>query len=234
MNRLGLGLLARPQIQPPPLPGNVVALFDPLFGIASSGGVVDSWTARFGTGLLTAAGGVRPALGADYLEFDGIDDVLSGAALALGGLAGATLGFWLRQTGPLANAVPVETSDFPTGLLVVSGASFVDCFSGSAQVARSTGPVTANSWTFFALTFDGAAGAGLKTKLFAGATPGAVANVTSFDNTANTTLPAPTGNTRIGGRSTVFFPGRIGIVAAYNTPLSLPQIQALAAYRIPA
>lgn len=234
MSRLGLGLLSRPPQSPPPSPGNVVALFDPLFGVTSSGGAVDSWTARFGSSVLTAAGGARPALGADYLSFDGIDDALVGAALALGGLSGATLGFWARQDGPISTAVVAETGDFPTGLLSITTAPFLDSYAGAAQVVRSTSPLVAATWAFSALTFDGSLGAGLKCKVFAGGTPGAVANVTAFDNTIITALPVPTGSTRIGGRSTVFFGGRIGVVAVYNTPLTLPQLQALAAYRIPA
>lgn len=231
MSRLGLGLLGRPQSLPPN-PGNVVALFDPLVGVTSSGGLVDSWSARFGVGVVGAAGASRPTQGSDFLDFDGVDDALSGAALAVGGLSAATFAFWIRPASAAAS-VPVEQNAYPNGVLSFLNPGFADFYPGS-EVARTTGPLAVGSWSFLAMRFDGSAGAGLKTRIFAGAAPGSVADVTAFSNTTLTTIPASSGSFVIGGRSTVFFGGQIGIVAAYNIPLNLPQIQALAAYRVPA
>jgi hypothetical protein len=129
--------------------------------------------------------------------------------------------------------VPVEQNSYPAGILTTVNATFIDADPDLA-VVRTTGPAPADTWSFLAMVFDGSLAAGQKTKLFTGTTPAAIANTTAFDNTTVTAIGAAVGSFVMGGRAGVPFKGRIGLVAAYNTPLTLPQIQALAAYRVPA
>ena len=227
---LGNGALASGQ---PPAQSSILQLWDPAHGIASSGGFVDSWTALRGGGVISAAGAARPAVGVGCVTFDGVDDALTAAALATSGLAGATLAYWLRQNSPLAAQNPIITADFPTGFLSRSNATFVDGFSGGAVTARATIPVTADAWTFVAQTFDGSLALGQKTKIWMGNSPAAIVNRTSFDDTAIAAFPAAVGTFRVGGFTAAWLTGSIALLAVYTAPLTLAQLQQLAAYRVP-
>lgn len=173
---------------------------------------VDSWPARVGTFSPTASGGARPVWDGTSVDFDGTDDALTIAASAATNPDGATkftLAWWANADSVAANAVVLETATAFNGLLVLSAPTYIDIFAGSAQVVRFPSAMTVGAWAFYALTVDLGRSTGSKCRLFRGEPTVAEVTPTS-DNIAISSMPAASGTAVAGGRSTVFFDGKIG------------------------
>jgi hypothetical protein len=235
MNKLGLGLLGKP-MQPPRF-GNLTLWLDPGVGIAATGGNIDSWTSRVGSGVLAQVGAARPMIDGSgrYIILSGTQTLTAAAAAANYPVAAAkiTVCGWQYLTSAVNNQqlyvsgannlVLQSQNDFAP----LEAAAFVG---GLGAVANSGSVQTLNAWAFVAYTFDGTLGAGSKSKLYYGLTPGGVAASGLFsDGVTASATPAASGNTTIGTNVN----GKFGSLYVHSTVLTLAELQQLAALKVP-
>lgn len=172
---------------------------------------VDSWASRRGSFAPAAAGGARPTWDGTSVNFDGTDDALTataGPGTNPDGAGKFTLACWANPDSVAASAVVLETADYPNSILLLSAPTYIDVFVGSLSCRFPTA-MTAGSWGFYAIAYDGSRALGSRGRLYRGE-PTVVEEVPSADNVNVTTVPTATGTARVGGRSTVFFDGKIG------------------------
>lgn len=193
-----------------------------------TGTPVDSWPARIGSFSPTASGGARPAWDGSSVDFDGTDDALTQAASAATNPDGETkftLGLWVRPDSVAANAVVLETADYSTSILVLSTPTHIDVFVGSLNT-RFPAPMTVGAWGYYAISYDGSRALNSRARLYRGE-PTVVEVTPAFDNINVSAVPAATGTARIGGRSTVFFDGKVGEGQLWKgVELPAPELQA--------
>lgn len=227
---------------PPPQYANMIMWLDPTQGITESGGLVSAWASRVGAAVFSAAGAARPAIGAGYVEFDGTDDYMSRTADAQSHPVSQPVcswGAWVWRT--LGGADRVVFTSVPLftasgGVFIQDGAASRQYYVNNAGSWNRTTSLATGSWVFRSVVYDSTLTLGSRTKVYEGATPGAVALVAATTDTS-------VGNTGVaGGTSCIgrdaglgrYFSGRIGHMGLWSgAALTLAELQAFSALTVP-
>ena len=209
-----------------PLEGRVLWWQDPR---VAPPGLVSSLPSRIGTFTPTAAGALRPTADGVSIEFDGVDDALQLIASAATNPSGATkftVAFWIRPDTVAVTFVPLETGFYPNGILVQSTPTGLNLFVGALNCQLPV--LTAGVWQFVAFTCDLSRPINTRARGFRGE-PTVVEQTLAYDNIAVTTVPVAAGMSGIGGRSTVYFDGRLSSVLVWiGVELTAAELQEVA------
>lgn len=226
----------------PPRLGSMPLWLDPTQGIASTGGVVDSWTSRVGSAVFNASGSARPTLGAGYIEFDGVDDKLSRSATSESHPASATkatLAMWMRRdTNGTLHVWYSSVSYFigDAGFMVQDNANASRQYymSGGTNEAFASA-LAIGTWWFRAIVFDGSQPAGSRITIYEGQDANSVAVASGVESGTNAAFGVAAGESTIGADGSLgrFADGRVSHIGMWNVPLTLAEARAFAALTQP-
>ncbi len=239
MNKLGLGLLANPQL--PPDVGLLSMWMDPDAQIVSSGGLVDSWTSRAGGAVFTAATTTRPVAGSGYIEFDGVDDFMSRVADSQShpvSQSRFTWAAWMWRASAgdrvLYSSVPLFTAS--GGILVQDSTASRQYYANNSGAWNKLTALPLATWVFRALVYDSTLPLGSRTTVYEGQTPGTVALVAPDADSSVGITGIAAGTSCIGRDADLgrYYAGRAASMYLYNGVVqTLPKLRALAAFKVP-
>jgi len=168
--------------------------------------------------------------------FDGVDEIVTipfNSALDFSGSMPLTFSFWIKSglSGTSAVFSNADASLSHRGTVIQLNSNQIDFYqirtnSGTQLRARSTGTLTANTWTHIGITYSGSGLASGVKFYFNGTAQGTTTiNDTMGGLSCVTGLPMIMGRLSAAGQ---YYAGRLDQVLIYNLELTAAQISALA------